>query len=232
MNQRSFTPERKQFSTVILGNFNPGMFQPEWFCRQNIISKEDADFARDTNSPSPLIVTPQFTTFRTSQLAIQIEENRFEVKAEKEPLLTMIDFIMKTFENLGSYQITAFGFNYIAHYKVDTMEIFHRIGDKLAPKTYWESLLEDEIRGVQRKSGLSLLQMKKMKKDSEDYILFTLQPSPIFHPGFMLGCNDHNVIPVNDQSAEYVTEIISTKYINSYDEMEKLQISLLEKVNH
>ena len=232
MNQMSFTPERKQYSTVILGDFNPGMFQPEWFCKQNVISEEDADFARDINSSSPLIVTPQFTTFRTSQLAIQIEENRFEVKAEKEPLLTMIDFITKTFENLGSYKITAFGFNYIAHYKIDTNEKFHSIGDKLAPKNYWESLLEEEIAGDQRKSGLSLLQMKKVKKDSEDYILFTVQPSPIFRPGLMLSCNDHNVISTEDQSAEYASEMISSKYRLSFTEMNNLQISLLEKVNN
>lgn len=229
MSTETIIPERKQYSVVILGNFNPEMFQPQWFYRQGIISQEDADFAIDQNSSSPLIVTPQLTLFRTSQMTVQITTKRFEVKAEKEPLITLIDFISKTFENLGSYSIPAFGFNYIANYKMKSVEEYHKIGDKLAPKGFWEDLLEEEITGNDRKSGLMSLQMKKQKKDSDDYILFTLQGSPFIENAFMLSCNDHNILSNENQSADDVMELINKRYEEAFDNMSDLQIKLLER---
>lgn len=230
MEKKAFTPERKQYSIVLLGNFNPEMFQPEWFRRQNIISEEDADFARNQDSHTPLIVSPQITVFRTSQMTVQIENRRFEVKADKEPLITLIDFITKTFENLGAYNITAIGFNYIAHYKVESEAAFHIIGDKLAPKKWWETLLQDEVTGENRKSGLASMQIKKCKEDSDSYILFTLQVSPAIKNGLMLNCNDHNVMPLAEQSAEYAAEMIGKRHVEIFKNLEKLQMDLLERV--
>ena len=230
MSVEALIPEKKQYSIVALGNFNPEMFQPQWFCRQGIISQEDADFAVDQNSSSPLIVTPQITLFRTPQMTVQIATKRFEVKAEKEPLITLIDFISKTFENLGAYSIPAFGFNYIANYEMKSVEEYHRIGDKLAPKGFWEDLLEDEITGNDRKSGLVSLQMKKKKKNSDDYILFTLQGSPFVTNAFMLSCNDHNTMSDENQSAEYVIELINKRYEEAFDNMSNLQVKLMERV--
>ncbi len=230
MNEAKMIPERKQYSVVMLGDFNPNLFHPEWFCRQSVISREDADFAIDKNAPFPFIVSPQITLFRTPQMTIRIEAKRFEVKAEKEPLILLIDFITKTFENLGANSISAFGYNYSAHYKVESEEAFHKIGDKLAPKEYWDSLLTDEVSGDHRKSGLAMIQMKKFKDNSEDYILFTVQGSSLMQNALLLSCNDHNIISNDEQSADYVMEMISESYENSFKKMEQLQMELLERV--
>ena len=230
MDRKRIDPERKQYSIVLLGDFNPGMFQPEWFCRHNVISEEDADFAKDQNSHTPLIVTPQITFFRTPQMTIQVETNRFEAKADKEPLVTIVDFVTKTFENLGGYKITAFGLNYTAHYRIGSLEELHKIGDILAPKECWEDFLEGEVSGNNRKSGLASIQMKKVKEGSDGYILFALQPSPTVTNGLLLSCNDHNDIPNEDQTSEIVIEMISKNYIEAYNKMESMQKRLLERV--
>ena len=71
-----FEPERKQFSIVLIGNFNAALFEPEWFFRNGIISQEDVDLARDENSVFPIVVTSQLTLFKTSQFTIKIEQKR------------------------------------------------------------------------------------------------------------------------------------------------------------
>ena len=76
-----FSPERKQYSIVLLGTFNPLMFQPEWFGRNDVISIEEVEFARNPNNALPTIITPQITQFRTSQLFVTVEIERFMVRA-------------------------------------------------------------------------------------------------------------------------------------------------------
>lgn len=39
--------ERQQYSIVLIGEFNPAMFQPEWFSRNNIIAPEEIDVIRN-----------------------------------------------------------------------------------------------------------------------------------------------------------------------------------------
>ena len=65
-----FEPERKQFSIVLIGNFNAALFEPEWFFRNGIISQEDVDLARDENSVFPIVVTSQRKGFKVPILSV------------------------------------------------------------------------------------------------------------------------------------------------------------------
>ncbi|MDE7328488.1 MAG: hypothetical protein K2N57_01910 [Clostridia bacterium] len=227
---QNFNPERKQYSVVLLGDFNPAMFQPEWFSKNDIISPEEVDFARNQSTTCPIIITPQVTLFKTSQFSVRIEQKRFQVVADKEPIIVLKDFILKTFERLSGYVITAFGFNFSAHYHVENNETYHKIGDKLAPKDYWGSLLDDEVSGLDRKSGLSGLEMKKTKKDDFGHISVLLQPSTFVQPGVFMNCNDHFNLPDDDSMAEIVIEKIEQVFDNSFEHMKTLQISVLSEV--
>lgn len=219
--------ERQQYSIVLIGEFNPAMFQPEWFSRNNIIAPEEIDVIRNELSQSSLIVTPQLTIFKTSQLNIKIEQKRFEVVAEKEPLISIVDFVSKTFNDLSSFAIKAFGFNYSAHYKIIDMETYQRIADNLAPKSYWKTLLGDEITGVNRKSGLTAIQMRKAKEDQTGYYTVILQPSVFVTPGIFMSCNDHMEKKDEVNSAENVIQTINDIYESSFKFMKKIQTDAL-----
>lgn len=223
-------PERQQYSLILVGDFNPAMFHPEWFKRNDIISPEEIDFEHDSTLKNSIIVTPQLTIFKTSQLNIKIDQNRFEVVADKEPFISVIDFIIKTFENLGSFIIKAFGFNYSAHYKVEDVATLHRIGDKLAPKEHWATLLGDEVAGDDRKSGLTAIQMQKSKTDGTGQYTVILQPSNFVKPGIFMSCNDHTNMSKENNLADNVMENISNMYNKSLEFMQKVQIDLIDKV--
>ena len=44
MNPRA--PDSEEISVVLLGSLNPGIFHPEWFRRQEILSPQEAEEAR------------------------------------------------------------------------------------------------------------------------------------------------------------------------------------------
>ena len=226
----AYNPERKQYSIVLIGEFNPGMFHPEWFCRNDILSREDVAFACADTNKYPLINTQQITMFKTTQLTVKIETNRFQVVAEKEPLVSLKDFVVKCFDKLGSYVIKAYGFNYSAHYKIDSESKYQEIGDKLAPKEYWADLLGNDISGDDRKGGLCEIQMSEQKADEKGSISMLLQPSAQVKPGVFISCNDHNEVADDDNFAEVVIEKINDRFDSSFESMKILQVSLLTKV--
>lgn len=224
-----FKPERKRYSIVLLGDFNPAMFQPEWFCRNDILSVEDVNFAKDQEK-DPVIVTPQATFFKTPQLDVTIKSDRFEVIASKEPYLMAKDFMTKVLDKLGSYTITAYGFNVGAHYPIDSAKTYQLIGDRLAPKKYWVDLLKDEVSGDKRNSGLLSLQMHKKKDDGSGSITMLFQPSSQFNPGVFISSNDHSEMKEEDQSAEIVMEMIESRFESTIKNLFALQETVLEKV--
>lgn len=229
MINEKFQPERRQYSIVLIGDFNPAMFHPEWFRRHEIISPEESNLAQ--NSSNPAVVTPQLTIFQTTQLSVRIDQNRFQVVAQKEPLIVVKDFIVKTFEKLGALVIRAYGFNYSAQYKIATYKEYQLIGDRLAPKEYWADLLGDEVTGDERQSGLASLKMLKTKSgDETGQISVNLQPSDLFKPGIHLSCNDHTQIDEENSSAELVIEKIEAAFDATFKKMANLQIRLLEEV--
>jgi len=221
------TPERKQYSVALIGTFNPLMFQPEWFGRNNVISPEEIEFARNQSNVLPTIVTPQLTIFRTSQLSIRVEENSFQVVAEKEPLISVKDFVKKTFEKLGGLTIRAFGYNYSAHYEFESIAARNIFADKLTPKQYWNILLGKDVSGDDRKGGLAALQMYKYKEDNKGQISVVLQPSAHIKTGIFITCNDHTNIHEDDSAAEIVMEIIDKSFDESFLYMEKIQNDLI-----
>lgn len=228
----SNNPERQQYSLVLVGAFNPAMFQPEWFKRNDILSPEDVDLARDETFSNSIIVTPQLTIFKTSQLNIKIDQNRFEVVADKEPFISVIDFTTKTFENLGGFMLKAFGFNYSAHYKVKDVATLHAIGDKLAPKECWSTLLGDECTGIDRTSGLMAIQMQKRKSDNTGQYTVILQPSHFVQPGIFMSCNDHTNLNEEHSSAEDAVDNILKAHSSSLTFMKKVQTDLMDKVTN
>lgn len=223
----NFNPENKQCSIVLIGDFNPAMFHPEWFRKNNVLSDEEVDYATSQSNDSKLIVTSHLTSFKTSQFIIKVEQKRFEVIGYKEPYMMVSDFISKTFETLTGFVIKAYGCNFSAHYHIDTLSNYQRIGDNLAPKKYWKNLLGKEITGDDRKSGLTTIQMQKIKENSDGHISMLLQPSVMIKQGVFITCNDHTNVSEDDYDTDQIVREISNSFNDSLTNMIELQKELL-----
>jgi hypothetical protein len=77
-------PEVNSVSIVLVGTFNPSIFQPQWFVRQNLLPQEEG------NKADVKIIAPQVCQFETERFVIQVTANRFSAtsKPDANPSLT------------------------------------------------------------------------------------------------------------------------------------------------
>jgi hypothetical protein len=131
-------PEVSGASIVLLGSFNPRIFQPEWFARQRLLAQEQVD-AADIK-----VIVPQISHFETEQFVLHVTEDRFTVfsKSNTNPV-PLRDLVQGTFFILEHTPVSAMGMNHYAHIPLGTEEAWHQIGDKLAPKEGWREVLEE-----------------------------------------------------------------------------------------
>lgn len=225
----NFEAKRKRISIVLVGEFNPAMFQPEWFARNDIISVEEASIAKDSDG-APLVVTPQITMFKTSMLDVRIEQKRFVVSSQKEPWDLVKDFVGKTFEKLSGMSIKAYGYNYDAHYYVGGAENLNSIGNCLAPKQYWGALFEDDVNCSESGNGLSSMKMLKTKADGNGRVTVMVEPSVHEKNGLFMTCNDHNDVLQDESLAEYVIPQIVESFDATLSSLRKIQEDVITEV--
>jgi len=124
-------------SVVLVGSFNPAIFQPEWFARNGLLPQGEVDDAKIQ------IVHPQVSQFETERFILQITTDRFssltKPNAVAEPLR---DLVLGTFYILEHTPVSAIGLNCMLHFATGSEEGWHKIGDKLVPKDAWSPILE------------------------------------------------------------------------------------------
>lgn len=223
--------ELKGSSIVIIGHFNPAMFHPFWFEKNGVINKEEAELAISRKDDFQMILSNPLTVFRTEELFVKVEENRMQIDAVNNVLTLLKDFVVKTFRALYSNEVKSFGYNYAAHYRLDSLEMYQEIGDKLAPKQYWGMLLGNDMEGIDRKGGLVQLKMSEMKPDNQGSVLVEVAPSIRIRPcGIYIACNDHYNLKKEEQDGQSLATFISKTFDERINYLENLQKELIERL--
>lgn len=131
------TPQISSSSIVLAGSFNPRIFQPEWFARQGLMSKEQVEAAEIR------VIVPEVAHFETEQVVIQVTQERFIASSNPNAnAVPLRDLVQGTFFILEHTPITAMGLNRHMHFPLESEEMWHQVGDKLAPKDPWNDILE------------------------------------------------------------------------------------------
>jgi hypothetical protein len=168
-------------SIVMLGSFNPAIFQPEWFLRQELLPQGEADKA------DLQIVHPQMTSFETERFLIQVTPERFNAATKPNTIHGPLrDLVLGTFFVLGHTPVTALGLNCILHFRMNSEKAWHRLGDRLAPKEPWAEVLEGH-------PGLISLDIQAQRQDSDgSNVMVRVQPSVLVKPGVYFEINSHH----------------------------------------
>src|ERR1700683_595624 len=108
-------PEIVNASIVLVGSFNPLIFQPEWFLRQNLLSKSDVESAEIK------LLHSQLCNFETERFIIQVQPERFvavsKASTNSEPLR---DLVSGTFFILENTPVNAIGLNSQMHFQMES----------------------------------------------------------------------------------------------------------------
>lgn len=193
-------------SIVHRGHFNPAIFQPSWFAAQNLIRPQEAEAAEIE------IIHPKAAVFTADWLRVNVLEDRFHaatIQADYfEPLR---DLVLGVLGILAHTPLKALGINREFHYRYPSEDTWHEVGDRLAPKGDWESILKNP-------GMLSLTVQGKRPDGFEGYIQVKVEPSRKAHPGVFIEVNDHFQLASGDEippGTSKAIKIISSQWISS-----------------
>jgi hypothetical protein len=133
-------PEIDAASVVLVGSFNPSIFQPQWFARQGLLPPAEADAAEIK------VLVPQICHFETERFIVQVTNTNFlaasKANTSSPPLR---DLVIGAFFILEHTPATAIGLNREMHFQMESEERWHRLGDRLVPKEGWRGVLGDAL---------------------------------------------------------------------------------------
>lgn len=133
----SIQPSTNSVSIVLLGQFNPAIFQPFWFSENGLIRKEaaaDAEIA---------VIHRDATRFAFENTLVEVthEKAKFET-SDPAAVYVLRDLVAGTFSILEHTPISKFGFNSNKVFYFQSEKEWDEYGHHYAPKESWNSLLD------------------------------------------------------------------------------------------
>lgn len=203
----------EEASIVLVGNFNPAIFHPEWFIRKGIV--EDWDYKKEE-----MVVLPDMSQFtlpggRTVTVLLNQFTIRSSLASEYVPLK---DFVTSTFSLLRETPIRQMGMNYTAQIRIPDTAKWLKFGSELAPKVHWEKAAEyikDLDPKEQERLGLWELTMELPRPD---IILGYIRPkiSAISSHDRTLAFSVNNHVEIEKNSAITMVEILAEHWDESF----------------
>lgn len=172
-------PEIEGMTVVVVGSFNPKIFQPKWFSSEGLLQDEEAEGADIS------IISNDLTLFVTDWLRVQVDKSRCLLgttdATKKYPLR---DLAVSVFQILEHTPLTAFGLNSDQHISMSSEADWHRVGHYFAPKDSWHKLLENP--------GLQSLVITGKRSDVEaKHVMVKVEPSTKVKHGVYINVNQH-----------------------------------------
>lgn len=215
-------PKTDDVSVVLLGNFNPVIFKPEWFEKFEILSEEDV------NKCEVKVIHPEITEFQNDWLKLQVTPNRFYAKSTEHPFIRVHDFVVNTFKNYLSHTpVSTLGINRGVHFSAGTVDARDRVGKILAPREPWGEWGKLIDEGKEEKhGGMILLRMQIQKTDDREkgLINITVQPSTKIFAGIFADINDQYELADKDESlgSDRIIGILEDRFDASIERSEKI----------
>lgn len=202
-------PDVNAASVVLLGTFNPSIFQPQWFVRQNLLPQEEGDKA------DVKVIAPQICQFETERFKIQVTTNQFSAtsKPDANPA-PLRELALGTFYVLEHTPLSALGLNREMHFSMPSEGAWHEVGDKLAPKNGWAGIL----RG---RPGMALLSIQAEIPDFPNptegtRLTVRVAPSGATKFGVYFHTNENYNAP-KDGELNYLMERIRVRWEGAYN---------------
>ncbi len=195
-------PEYAGTSIVLIGSFNPRIFQPSWFVAQNLLPAEEGTEA------SINLINNDYCSFETDWFRIEVLAERWALHSLATPALESLrDLAVGTFRVLEHTPILKMGLNTYAHFGLESENAWHRFGHMLAPKNeLWEPLLVSP-------GTLTLTVEGRRPDDHKGHIRVKVEPSKRVDSGIFIEVNDEYQ-SLDAVSANWATAIIADDWEN------------------
>lgn len=179
----SWTCEIDAASIVLVGKFNPSIFQPAWLAANHLIRQEEADAA--IQPPGIDIINRDVCVFTADWLNLQVTQTRFAANAlDAAHQVAVRDLVLGIFTLLEHTPFDQMGLNRDMHYKIESREKWHALGDLLAPKDCWKPMMDQP--------GLRTLVIENHRDEAPmPKLTVKVEPSSRISPGVNIVTNLH-----------------------------------------
>jgi len=176
--------ESTNFSMVVIAPFAPSVFQPVWFADQGLVGREAAVAA--TKDGSGFVLFEEAAKFTLGIFDITVQKDRMQVLTTREDgVQPMVDLFVATMSLVEPLKATALGFNFAVHFRTGSERGWHKAGDLLAGKDFWNAAWPKHV-------GLLNLQLALSRIDDHPgQVNVHVQPSGLTQFGVFVNINDH-----------------------------------------
>lgn len=230
---KKYTRHVDELSIVLIGNFNPSIFQPEWFLRHEFVGESDLS----SSSLRLDVIHKDVAQFKTSWFSIEVINERFMLttsdmsKAEQ-----LRDLVVNIFQTLSETPISALGINKTARFKCSDVNSWHKVGRILAPNKLWLSVSSNPS-ASEDSVGMRSLEVEIKRSDELEgcfrVSVFPSSPLPYVEVGIRV--NDHIDYKLlsGKQSNLPIAELIQNYWDKSIENSDRLIDNLFDKLeNH
>lgn len=151
---------------VLRGNFKPKEIYPAWLFKNELISEEDLNTCRiDIIHPDACTFGFDWIQFTGDRDLLQAEVPNSNAYSEK-----LRDIIIGLLSVMPDLNIRVLGINRSIHVPLDSEDLWHAVGDYLAPKEVWRSLSEG-------RPGMATLTIESPREKPLGYLRTIVEPS-------------------------------------------------------
>ena len=200
-------PKFDNVSVVLLGSFNPGIFQPAWFATHGMIGEKEAE-----NPADMLQLKDQVVTFRVGMFSLSVQPDRFDITSLDDPHEHIKDLVVSCFgEHLPHTPVSAMGINRNIHFDTGNFEVRDYVGSRLAPKDAWGKWGEEIERRrdgpLEKRGGMLSVTMLQNNLQLDEYEVFVqakVEPSKRIetNTGIFIHVNNHFELVDDEKSAQ------------------------------
>lgn len=192
-------------SVVMLGAFNPAIFQPEWLARYGLIAPEEADAAEVH------IISGEVTHFSTELFDIQVTHDQFVASTARAPSFGMLqDLVVGIFVTLRHTPVVRMGINRDVHFRMASEEAWHALGHRIVPPDLWSSFLTSP--------GMRSVVVQALRPDDRaGNVFLRVEPSVRIHPGIYIQRNDHYELGDKAKDSSQALDILRSDWTSSME---------------
>jgi len=212
----------EEASIVLVGNFNPSIFHPEWFIRHEIVPAWNYPSRRGNGDEvAAVAILPDLARVEfQDQRNLQVMLNKFTLRCTRaSEYLTIKDIVTNTFSILQETPITQMGMNYQAVIKLASKELWLKFGKQMAPKSPWLAAAPyiNDL-DAEKQSVLGLLEMTMQMPRPDDlsgYIRPTLRAVDLVSLKLSISINNH--VAIEDGRAGTMIDYLSRHWDEALD---------------
>ncbi len=209
---------KQNASVVLVGSFNPVIFQPMWFATEELLPKSEAEGA------DIKFVHPGATAFESGPFVLNVLIDRFEIlTSQPQHHSALRDLVIGTFSLLRHTPIRAVGINRHLHFPKDARFSWNSVQRSLSPSLEWSA--GDEVPEMaaiefrwEREEGIQGYRHVKIERSNRE------------DDGTFFGINDHFQLGDEESvtGAGDAVDLIQANLLSSFACSEQMATSIME----